>query len=660
MKISTRTPFLRRTLLGLATLGLSAGATQAQTMYGLLVAGTTTTQSIVTFNATAPATFTATVPITGTTGGVIVGIDVRPNTGELFALGYNSTAQQAQLYVINPATGGSTAIGSPVTLALGSDLNRIGFDFNPTVDRIRVTAGNGANFRLNPNNGAIAATDLPLAYNTGDASAGQTPSVGSSAYTNSYIGSTNTTLYNLDEANSRLVTQNPPNDGKLNTVGPLGVPTNGALQVSDLDIYFNPATGTNAAYMSTAVLSATSVSSILYTVDLATGTATAVGNLGSSIASAVTDITAAINRPASLPALTGQLAYALAGTNLITFDTAQPSLVRTSVGITGVDASQTLVGLDVRPANNSLYALGYNATAQTAQIYTINSATGVARAVSTTPVALALGTGKVSFDFNPMADRIRVIGRNGNNYRLNPIDGTLSATDTPLAYVTGDANAGATPNIGASAYTNSTVTPTSTLLYNYDLALNIIARQDLPNTGVLNTVGSTGLTVNATTPNVDMDIFYNSATTSNLAYLVANTGTAANTTFYTLDVTTGAATAVGAIGNGIAARDIAIAGQGGVTANTSARALAAGLSLYPNPIATGEATVSFKLTQPTEVELTVFDALGRPVDVLHSGVLSAGNQTVRWNPNARAKGIYFVRLTLNGQPAGAQRSVVLN
>jgi len=315
--------------------------------------------------------------------------------------------------------------------------------------------------------------------------------------------------------------------------------------------------------------------------------------------------------------------------------------------------------MDVRPANNTLYLLGYNSTTGAAQIYTINAATGVARAVSTTPVMLVLGTGKVSVDFNPMADRIRVIGRNGNSYRLNPVDGTLSATDTPLAYATGDANAGSTPNIGAVAYTNSVVSPSATTLYDYDLNLNILATQNPPNNGTLNTVGATGITVNATTPNVDMDIFYDPATATNLAYLVANTGTNTNSSLYMLNLGSGATMALGAIGNGIAARDIAIAGPNGVTANTSALARMAGLSLYPNPTA-GEATISFNLTKPTQVELTVFDALGRQVEVLKSGRLPAGNQIIRWNSTIRTKGLFFVRLTLDGQSAGTQRSLVLN
>ncbi|RZK30163.1 MAG: DUF4394 domain-containing protein [Hymenobacter sp.] len=131
---------LRGALLGLTLLG-SAAATQAQTIYGLSTTSNIATTSLVTFNATTPGTFATTVPITGFTAGqAIVGIDVRPNTGELFALGYNPTGTQAQLYTINRTTGVVTAIGAALTLNLGTTTARIGFDFNPTVDRIRVTS----------------------------------------------------------------------------------------------------------------------------------------------------------------------------------------------------------------------------------------------------------------------------------------------------------------------------------------------------------------------------------------------------------------------------------------------------------------------------------------------------------------------------------------
>ncbi len=649
---------LRRSLLGLAALGLSAGAAQAQTVYGLVsTAGAVT--NLATFQATAPGTFTATVPVTGLTAGqTLVGLDTRPNTGQLFALGYTATGTQAQLYTLNATTGALTAVGAAFTLNLGTVLNRIGFDFNPTVDRIRVTGSNNSNFRLNPNNGALAATDGNLAYAAADANAGQTPGVGAVAYGNSFIGATTTVLYDIDEANSRYTSQDPPNNGTLNSRTALTVNTATAL-ATDLDIYFNPTTRTNGAYLTIATGTTAAPSTQLYTLDFITGAnMTAVGAVGPA-GTLVTDIAFAISRPATLPAVAGNLAYALAGTNLLTFDTSNPGLIRTSTGITGVDAAQTLAGLDIRPATNTLYAFGYNATAQTYTVYSLNSLTGVATPANAMPIALALGTGKIGFDFNPTVDRIRVTSGNRANFRLNPIDGTIAATDTQLAYAATDANATATPNIGASAYTNSVAgtTATATTLYNYDLGLNIITTQNPPNNGTLNTVGASGIVANATTPNLDLDI-YSSAAGTNTAYLVANPGTTTNTNLYTVNLTSGATTLVGAIGNGLVARDITIAGTTGVVTAVRERTdLATGLGLYPNPSRQGTA-LTFELVRAARVELSVFDHLGRRVATQAAGLLPAGAQTLRWDAaNARA-GLYLVRLSVDGQAAGSRQFMV--
>ena len=662
----------RGALLAVAVAALLAAApAAAQTGYALTVnlAGTT---RLVTFQATAPGTFTATVPITGLLGQqFLAGLDTRPATGQLFALGYDDalTANNAQLYTL-ATTGQLTPVGGPLSLALGTNSARVGFDFNPSVDRIRVTGGNGGNYRLNPATGGIAATDGALAYAATDANAGQTPGVGSSAYSNSYIGSTFTTLYDVDDAANRLVTQNPPNNGVLNTVGPLGVNTSGLPPttdaISDLDIYFNPATGQNAAYLAvtTATLSGggppTFVSQ-LYTVSLTTGAATSVGVLGPTggAALAVTDIAFAISRPATLPAVTGQLAYALAGTNLLTFDTSNPGLIRTATGISGVDAAQTLVGLDIRPTTNTLYAFGYNATAQTYTLYALNAATGVAVPVNAAPIALALGTGKISFDFNPTVDRIRVLSSNRTNFRLNPVDGTVAATDLTLAYATTDPNSAATPNIGAAAYTNSVAgaTAAATMLYDYDLSLNILTTQAPPNNGTLNTVGTSGIVVNATTPNVDLDI-YSSVAGTNAAYLVANAGTTAATSLYTVNLTTGAATLVGPIGFGIAARDITVAGATGVTTAVRERAdLATGFSLYPNP-ATRGSQLAFTLARAGQVEVGVFDLVGRRVATQSLGVLPVGAHTSPWAGGNLLSGLYLVRLLVDGQPAATRQVVV--
>ena len=634
---------------GLCLLG--AGAAQAQTAYGLLLNGNSA--NLVTFQVATPGTFSANVPITGLTAGqTLAGLDSRPNTGELSALGYNAPATQAQIYTLNATTGALTQVGPALNLTLGSSAGRVGFDFNPVVDRLRVTGSNGANVRLNPNNGALVATDGFLAYAPTDPNAGgRTPGVAGVAYTNSFIGATATTLYDVDVANSRLTTQNPPNSGVLNTVGPLNLSN---LFTADLDILFNPATGANQAYLVTTPAVAVGFpSTTLYQVNLATGAATAVGQVGPTTASQVTNIALQITR--AVPGtVTGQLAYALAGANLLTFDTALPGTIRTSTGVTGLAPGQTLVGLDVRPATNTLYALGFNPMAQDYTLYTLNSLTGALTAVNAAPIPLALGTGKIGFDFNPTVDRIRVVSTNRTNFRLNPVNGTVAATDGLLTYAPGDANAARTPSIAAAAYTNSFGGSTATELFDYDQNANVLALQSPPNDGTLVTRGGSGLTVNTAAPNLDLDIFSASAG-NNAAYLVATSGTSNGSILYTVNLANGTATTVGPVGNGIAVSNIAVAGPAGVVTATRGRADgAAGVSLYPNPAA-GRTRLDFVLPRAGRVELGVFDALGRRVATQAAGYLPAGAHSLGWEARGARAGLYLLRLTVDGQVAATRQ-----
>src|SRR5690606_30995396 len=122
----------------------------------------------------------------------------RPNNGELWALAYNAATGDSRLMSIDLLTGTATLSGTAdINLDLGL-ATEIVFDFNPTVDRIRVEASNGKNYRLNPLNGGIAATDGDLKFAAGDVNENEMPQIGAGAYTNSYIGSTNTALYVLD------------------------------------------------------------------------------------------------------------------------------------------------------------------------------------------------------------------------------------------------------------------------------------------------------------------------------------------------------------------------------------------------------------------------------------------------------------------------------
>jgi hypothetical protein len=127
----------RKLALLAGLLGTAALPATAQLTYGLSTPSTSPPPftNLVSFDLSTPGTFIATVPVTGLAAGqTLVGLDARPTTGELFALGYNPTGTQAQLYTLNATTAVLKAVGTPLTLNLGTSTDRIGFDFNPTVD----------------------------------------------------------------------------------------------------------------------------------------------------------------------------------------------------------------------------------------------------------------------------------------------------------------------------------------------------------------------------------------------------------------------------------------------------------------------------------------------------------------------------------------------
>jgi len=266
-------------------------------------------------------------------------------------------------------------------------------------------------------------------------------------------------------------------------------------------------------------------------------------------------------------------AIAAGGQVLAQINPATQALTGTILNVTGVAADQQLVGLDVRPATGQLYALGYNNTTQTARIYLLDPATGLATPVGASDIVLNLRdenrantrgiVPNVGFDFNPRVDRIRVVAPNGTNYRLNPNNGGVAATDGNLAYATGSR----TPYVGTAAYTNSAPGASGTTLYDIDVANTnaLLSIQNQPNAGTLNPVNAVTFQTNTdprffplTSPTIglDLDIFYNRSTRTNQAYLIearysdpsntdVNNGTSSNrlsTNFWTLDLVSGQAT----------------------------------------------------------------------------------------------------------------------
>jgi len=219
---------------------------------------TNSANQLLRIDATTPGTINATVGITGLQSGEnILGIDIRPANGQLYALGSTS-----RLYTVSLLTGAATQVGSAGAFTLSGA--SFGFDFNPTVDRIRVVSNLGQNLRLNPNDGSLAATDTPL-------NGADTGAVGS-AYTNSFAGAGTTTLYAIDSATDQLYIQTNPNGGVLALAGNLGVDISAN---AGFDIHYP----SNVAYAAM-IPSIGGGFSQLYTINLATGAATLLGSIG--------------------------------------------------------------------------------------------------------------------------------------------------------------------------------------------------------------------------------------------------------------------------------------------------------------------------------------------------------------------------------------------
>lgn len=540
-----------------------------------LVALNSSGTGLVRFTSTNPGTPTN-VAVTGVTAGdVLVGIDVRPQNRFLYGLGFNSGAGTVQVYAINPDNGFATAVGVPASFVTAGGAarpitgNGFGFDFNPAADRIRVVTSTGQNFRLNPNTGAAVDGDGGNGGNQMDGDiSGATTVADAAAYTNNQANNGGiTTLYTLDSVLNSLFIQNPPNNGtQANT---LAITLGGnPLDFSAIN-GFDIAPGVNAAASNAPVATGSGLAALtvagttnLYNVNLVNGQATLLGILNANLSGLTI-----------LPDAGGEPAIGQDGANLLRFSVNTPGTLTTQA-TAGIVAGETLVGLDYRPATGQLLALGVNATANTGTIYLVDPQNGQLTAIGANgQVAFVAADGVTAvdlpdpattgygFDFNPTVDRIRVTTGTGLNFRLNPntgapIDGDAGSAGTQTD---GAINGSGVTGIGGVAYTNSfgqNLTGGVTTLYTLDDAGNQLLIQNPPNNGTQTTplaVTLGGVALNFTAIN-GFDIGRSVAVTTNSAPATGS-GTAALTVggvtgIYTINLATGAATNLGAIGAG--------------------------------------------------------------------------------------------------------------
>lgn len=439
-----------------------------------------TDNQLVTVSLSAPGTVTAVGPVAPLQGGeTILGLDFRPSTGLLYALG-----DSGRLYTVDPATGATrlptllgadpadTGVdGTPAYAGLVGAAYGVDFNPMPAGVPLRIVSDAEQNLRVgNPLTGATF-TDGTLSR------AATTFSISGTAYTNSRFPSpTATILYALDADGDRLVSITPPNNGTARVIGSTGVDVT-ASAVMDI-------AGPSTAL---AVLDAVT-GRTLYTINLATGAATQVSATPIAASGQIRGLAAPLS--ATDPAADSTVYVVDSTPSLITFARNAPGTATSTTGITGLGTGETVRGIDFRAdAGGALYLLTVDAGGA-GRLYTLNPSTGAATLVAT--LAADAGDATAPFtsvaagsdiDFNPLPASVplRIIGGT-QNLRVANVATGATFTDA-------DVNQPA-PDVFAAAYTNSfRPNPASTALFVLDAASGSLLQQVPPNNGTLVPIG---------------------------------------------------------------------------------------------------------------------------------------------------------------------------
>jgi len=300
----------------------------------------------------------------------------------------------------------------------------------------------------------------------------------------------------------------------------------------------------------------------LYRINLITGAATLVGNFGLT----ARDIAVA-------PELSSVAVLNAAGTTITRFRSQTPGTT-TTIGIVGVTVGERIVGFDGRPSTGQLFGLGVNAVANNGTLYLMDPQAGIASTIGS-PGQIAfsdVGGGALDLpdtswgvDFNPTADRIRVISATGISFRLNPntgaaVDGDFGGAAGSVAGLNPDGaiNGAVSVGIGGAAYSNNIAGTTITTLYTLDPSGNRLFIQNPPNQGTQTMVKV--VTLNGVPFNFDsvagfdippgVDAPAQNAEADGAGY-VALTATGV-TSLYRIDLPTGALQLLAPIGGGAA------------------------------------------------------------------------------------------------------------
>lgn len=228
----------------------------------------------------------------------------------------------------------------------------------------------------------------------------------------------------------------------------------------------------------------------------------------------------------AFPAAAATVVALADGTKLHWIDTEKMMVTGTATLANG----GKLVGMDVRPTDGKLYGV----TADGA-IVIVDPKSGQWTAKSQISEKLPAGV-DIAIDFNPVADRMRLIASDGTSLRINVEDGK-AVVDGKLRYADTDAHKGKMVKAGAAAYTNSVAGTKETALYDIDVANGTLVKQVPPNDGILNTIGALNVKFDG---GVAFDI-WSDGKGANSAWLLSGG------IIYSVDLATGAAKSAGAV-----------------------------------------------------------------------------------------------------------------
>jgi hypothetical protein len=498
----------------------------------------TNANRLVSFNAATPSTGAAAVNVTGLQNGEnILAIDRRPGgttPGQIYAV-----TSMFNVYTIDPSSGTATlkvkmsADPTDNTMPFQKFTGtRISIDVNNFVDQLRVIGNDGQNLRVMMDTGATFSDTLMTINGV------QTNGISEVAYTNNFSATCRNTVYYIDTTGDRLLTSANASAGMLTPVGNLGFD---AQAIAGFDISTGT-DGSNTAYAALSVMGTTS----LYTINLSTGAATSVGTIG-ALNTGETIVGLARPSPATAPAqAVGELLALTDNNGLVSFMSAVPSKVCTSTTITGLQANESVLSIDVRPADRNVYAV-----TTAGGLYTVNAATGTATLkapLTADPADLDnvytvadLASG-IAMDVSPAANQLRIFNGNGKNLRVNLDTGATFSDTTLNASGLSPASAGVT----AISYTNGFAGTQSNTLYLIDTANDRLLTTPAGATGgVLANVGSLNIQ-----GDVQTVAGFEINAVNNMAFAALQVGTNAGSSsdLYSISLSNGLATRIGTIG----------------------------------------------------------------------------------------------------------------